>query len=301
MKCVRGFLWPGVRRKTTGAAPLPTVDLPPRDQSGFLSAGNDVLRADVYIAAMGRSGSTVLCDLMTYPKNVCLIEPRFASGARSSRLLQQLRSAQVMISHQEWKALESRSAAGYLERYKTMLSPALKQCDRWAAKEVRPEFHAPTIATINPKRILVLVRNANDVAYSLYDKYQRDGGDARTASTYVREYLSASAKTLVGIASSQNVLVCRYEDFTRSPADMQALAVKLDWPLQGTPNASFDKLKRSAEADRHKGLLTAARSYQGRPPLDFLEAALDGCRTYQETFGYHWSGNACVGGVNAAV
>lgn len=276
----------GLRRKVKRSVPSAHITLFPPEESGFLPANNSMFEAELYVAAMARSGSTVLCDLMTYQGNLCLIEPCFMRGATDLKMLDQFHNAGIRLAEHDWKRLKSKTATGYSERYMNMLAPALLRCDRWGAKEVRPEYHVPTIATLNPKRVLVLVRDARDVAHSLFDKVQRDGGSREEAVLYVEGYLPAAAQSLETLAKRLDVIISRYEDFTCSQEEMRSLATKLDWPLLGRPNSSFVGLNRVEEANLHKGAISKARTYRNRTNPGFLEGVLARCAGYQKTFAY---------------
>lgn len=271
----------------------PVLALPDADCSGFLCPreGRELFNADIYIAAIARSGSTLLCDLMTFPTgNICLIEPRFYAGMRAERSQFQLKAAGFDIPDERWKALESKTKASYMERYTELIAPVLRQCTRWGVKEVRAELHRPTIETINPAKILVLVRNARDVAVSLCQKILQSGGSPADAAQFVEGYLSRNCACLVEFADSANTIVARYEDFARSETELRNLAVALDWPFEGIPNQSFERLGRSVEAERHTGTVTSARRHDLRslPPELFsvIEKSLPDCELYQRRFGY---------------
>lgn len=267
-------------------APKPTLSFSRPEFLGFLPRGNELFAADVYVAAMGRSGSTVLCDLMSHSMHVCLIEPRFDFGVFDQHIRTQILNAGVVIAEDSWGEPGSRDNAGLRDRYRRGFVPSLCQMVRWGAKEVRPELHEPTIDTINAKRIVVLVRDARDVMCSYYEKIVHGGGDHEGSVNYVSGYLPKAAETLALLASRPNAIVARYEDFTKSASDLRSLERRMDWPLIGKPNASFSSIARAAEAERHKGAVTPAQAYDRESSLDFMASTLEQCATYQRTFGY---------------
>lgn len=264
------------------------ITLPPSDRSGFLSRAESapIFQAHVFIAAMARSGSTLLCDLMTVPRQrFCIVEPWFVLGVRGDSLAEQFERNAGLPKKQFEAETRHRSHARFLERYRSVLAPSLSRLERWGVKEVRPELHQPTIDTINPRRIVVLVREISSVISSLQIKNRRNGISDEQSLAWIQNYIPIAAETLIAVADRSDSLVVRYEDFIGSPDTRASLAKSIDWPLDGTPNASFDIFGRHAEAARHGGSISSYPSEAVKLPEPLFQLAA-ACRDYQRRFRY---------------
>lgn len=272
-----------------GVPPEPgTITLPPPDRSGFLSReeSGQIFQAHVYVAAMARSGSTLLCDLMTVPgKRFCIVEPWFVLGVRGDSLAEQFERNAGLPKERFEAETRHRSHARFVERYRSVLAPSLSRLERWGVKEVRPELHQPTIDTINPRRIVVLVRDISSIISSLQIKNSRNGISNEQSLAWIQNYIPSAAQTLSALADRSDTLVVRYEDIIGSPDARASLASSIDWPLDGTPNASFDIFGRQAEASSHAGSISSrsTEALKLPEPLSQLAAA---CGDYQRRFGY---------------
>ncbi len=273
------------------------LTLAPPEMSGFLAEDEapGLFAADIYIAAMGRSGSTLLCNLMTFePGHLCIHEPWFMNGMSNESARVQFAQAGIDIAEEIWRhGVLPRRHDSYLLRYRELIAPALSRLTRWGAKEVRGEFHLPTILTIRPKRILLLGRDIRQVAFSLYSKDLTEGSSEEMARKFSFGYASLAARKLVELREMlphPNFSIARYEDFSASISALSELARVLDWPFAGTPNANFDTFGRASEAKRHGGRMTRAQFYaDGDFPPDVVRIADELAELfpdYQRLFGY---------------
>jgi len=272
------------------------IAIPPDDKNGFLPSPDaaGLVRADVYIAAMGRSGSTLLCSLMTFaPGHLCLNEPWFVKGVASRRSYSDLRGAGVEMTPGEWaRGQGAGDFGGYLERYRQVIVPVLNRMEKWGAKEVRPEFHVPTMRTIDPKRLVLLVRDVRQVVFSLFLKDLRDGASQEDALHFAVGYSLKAATEILRLHATRKhpVLVVRYEDFTSSRESLLALSRELGWEFRGSPNARFEQIGRDHEAERHQGKVTRARPRSGTDLPEAVARAADHQADrlidYQRVFGY---------------
>lgn len=267
------------------------IKLPPLESTGFLtpteSAG--LFHADVYIAAIARSGSTLICGLLTYPPDhLCLVEPWFIWGMRGQACFRQLQRFGLRITERDWlTALFPREKASFVRRYGSFIAPHLASVRKWGAKEVRPEFHLPTIETINPRFVLVLVRDIRDVVRSLARKQAAEGMDESESTAWISGYCTAAAPCLLRLRSRPRSITVRYEDFVASEAARADLGGRLDWPLVGRVNADFDLFGRGSEAAAHRGRVSPAVHPQSSEWVEALAEEMHArCADYQGAFCY---------------
>lgn len=257
--------------------------------NGYLPPDNEIFRADLYIAAMGRSGSTALANMLTTPpKRWVLTEPWFINGAMSKTIRGRWSEFGWADNDKDWwLPAAQRTNEHFAQRYSDFLVPHLAKLDAWGVKEVRGDFHAPTIATIRPVKIIVLVRDIRDVIRSLLEKQIRQGSEATHGRPWIEQYISTASVSLVTIASANadNVKVVKFEEIMNNPAAERNLAEWLNWPLDGDPSAGLIEHGRGYEIKRRT---------EGEPrvlPVDAATvieeiAAVHSAAAYQRHFGY---------------
>lgn len=250
-------------------------------------------RAHVYIAAMGRSGSTMLANLLTRPPGRwLLIEPLLPKGGKGKALHEQARRFGFDIPDEEWSHLPNETDASRIRR---LFSERLSNLSRWGVKEVRGELHEATIQMIRPAKIIVLVRDIADVALSLHEKRERNPDPARDRE-WMRRYVIGAAGNIVllhkNIASSTgSVKTVRYEDFVTNPDTRRQLEEWLDWPLAGEPTANLAMFEREYEIERHGNRITDTSVERRNRELSIEEARFaqemsEKASEYQKYFGY---------------
>lgn len=262
----------------------------PLNTSGYLEE-NDLFQADLYIAAMGRSGSTHLANVLTTPpKRWVLNEPRFLDGVLSSTI----RERSVEFGWPDdpscwWIPRADRANPSYKARYQEFLAPRLKGLDRWGVKEVRADFHIPTISTIQPRKIVVLVRNVRDVALSLLEKQMRQGQMDTHGPEWIRNYCKTSASSLLHLIDREpsRTRVVRYEDFVSSPSERSNLESWLEWPMDGEPFAEFAVHNREYEVRRWQGTDGSDAKRELPPNANEIAEEIQASNTqYQRAFEY---------------
>ena len=256
----------------------------------FLPQG--VEQPDFHIAAMGRSGSTMIANWLTSPPDqIVFLEPSFLA-VKNTRLLKiQLANLGLAVTDDEW-ALEDESAQA---RFTRIMAPRLAG-RQWAVKEVLCSEHAAILARLQPKRVLISVRNIVDVALSFFEKHRLQGNLERFSDQWVVDYCIREAAGLVKLRDelaqrSHPFEVVRYEDFTQSRERREQLAAFLGWRGGGSTDAHFDQFDRSFEVERHGSGISS----RNRPPAEraveqqlkvLAQTIADGCNEYQQEFGY---------------
>jgi hypothetical protein len=271
-------------------------ELPPDNATGFLSESDEPLfSADLYIAAIARSGSAFLSDLLTVPPACWVMqEPWFMYGATTPELYQQALRFGWRVTEEEWSLpTRQRNKESMLRRYRHLFAPRLAELYKWGAKEIRPQFHAPTIATLRPKKIVVLTRDVGD-AYLSFLELNRRHNPRRHSERWTYRYFHLAARELVSLVErlgeGHRLRVVRYEDL-RSDQSRSRLADWLDWPMSGDPERSLRPHSREYEVERHRGGGAAPHlSAEARGLPAFVDQWADqlrqDCRDYQERFGF---------------
>ncbi len=247
---------------------------------------------DFYLAAMGRSGSTMICNWLTLPpEQMVFVEPSFLA-AQNTRLLRiQLANFGMAVSDWEWD-LQDGSAA---ERFERIMAPRLRG-RRWAWKEVLGSEHLAVIDQLAPPRVLISVRDILDVALSFFEKHRAQDNLHRFDDQWVVDYCERESAGLLALqrklqARSIPHAVIRYEDFTRSEASRNDVCAFLGWQGGGAADMHLDQFDRSFEIERHGGDVSSRLRQPAQRHLGAAEQALahsiaEKCSSYQSTFGY---------------
>jgi hypothetical protein len=256
----------------------------------FLPA--DFNAPDFYLAAMGRSGSTMVCNWLTLPPDqLVFVEPSFLD-VRNTRLLRiQLTNFGMAPSAGEWD-LQDPSATTRFER---LMVPRLAG-KRWGLKEVLCSEHRSVIDRLAPRRVLISVRNIFDVALSFFEKHRAQDNLHRFNDDWVSDYCLRESAGLLALQRrlrSQSVpfAVIRYEDFARSEAARKDLSAFLGWRGGGATDLHLDHFDRSFEVERHGGAVSPrlrgwAERNLGRAELNLAHSIEENCSEYQGAFGY---------------
>jgi hypothetical protein len=251
-----------------------------------------VTRPDFYIAAIGRSGSTMLCNWLTrLPDQLVFNEP-FFSRRENSRLLKiQLASFGMPATCEEWEKRDEPAD----QRFERLMGRRLDG-RRWAFKEVLCEEHERALERFAPPKVVICVRNIVDVALSFFEKHRTQANLARFSDEWVVDYC---AQETDGIVRFQELLetcgvpyrVVRYEEFVRSDEARTSLERFLGWTGGGETATNFDQFDRWFEVARHGPGVSGAihqREHRGLTSEKLALAASVGerCSAYQLHFGY---------------
>ena len=250
-------------------------------------------RPDLFIAAMGRSGSTMLANLFTTPpERWVLVEPRLADASTGRDVLDQARSFGWDLTDGHWCLAPGEDA---LQRIHRVFAARLRGLKKWGVKEVRSELFGPTINILRPRQTLVLVRDLRDVAISLHAKIIRDD-NPNYDEDWLRGYLTKTPKAIVDLARDVEQLdhmTVRYEDLVRDLGVRVKIAQWAEWPLDGAPDRNLATVfGRGREVALHAGAVTEkALARHQRPDISDGARAIaawahDVGRQYQQRFGY---------------
>lgn len=247
---------------------------------------------DFYMASIGRSGSTMLCNwLSDPPEQLAFTEPFFLHPSNPRLLRIQLEDFGIPVADDEWSASDPSPSA----RFHRIMAPRLVG-KRWGFKEVLCDEHFRTIDHFDLQRVVITVRDIADVALSLFEKHRLQDSLDRFDDRWVEEYCRRESSGMLrfrellderGIAS----LVARYEDFTRSGEDRQAIARFVGWTPGGEVDRHLERFDRGFELERHGRSISAKGRDRADRALDpsLVEAAdelASRCAAYQSAFGY---------------
>ena len=248
-------------------------------------------RLDLYLAAMGRSGSTVLCDLYSrYPSHWLMNEPWIVRGSYGVVQLERIRRFGFDVAEEDWSCkIDGESD---LDRFYRVYSRMIEGLEFFGAKEVRCEFHEGYFRLMRPKRVLVLVRDIRDVIISLIEKIlieNKDGYDTH----FVTEYLTRNCRGLIEFYDSirdGDVEVLKYEEFCVSEARRRQIDCFIGHErVERIPKAG-NLSARPWEIERH-GLGVSDKSvnrFRSEENIDwrYMYNEIPECRQYNEFFGY---------------
>lgn len=256
----------------------------------FLPDG--VGRPDFYLAAMGRSGSTMICNWLTDPPEQLVFSEPFFLQPRNPRLLRiQLADFGMGVPDKEWETEDTCARA----RFKRLMAPRLRRV-RWGVKEVLASEHGRCIEHLMPRRVLISVRHIGDVALSFFEKHRAQGNLDRFSDDWVLSYCLREAKALVELHGRLRDgavphRVIRYEDFIGSDVSRKGLVDFLGWRGGGSTDRHLGKFDRIFEVERHGRSIGSRCRRRSERDLDATQLAAatfieENCSEYQQAFGY---------------
>lgn len=251
-----------------------------------------VPQPDVYIAAIGRSGSTMLCNWLSRPPDQLMFVEPFFTRSENPRLLRiQLEDFGMPASEGEWSAV----AAALEQRFGKLMGPRLAG-RRWGFKEVLADEHQRVLAAFRPRRVLFSVRDIADVALSFFEKHRLQDNLERFSDDWVADYCMRETAGLLSfgeLVTGREIpsRVVRYEDFTRSIAEQAAVAEFVGWEAGGRTDAHLERFDRGFETERHGARVSSDSRLPNDRPLDDglrqrAAAIAAACADYQHAFGY---------------
>jgi len=250
------------------------------------------LTPDLYIAAIGRSGSTMLCNMLTRaPEQIIFIEPKFHTPPYRSLLAPQLATFGMEISDARQKQARGLAPIAMLDH---LLGPHLRPI-KWGFKEVQCSEHHKVLTQFAPAHILINTRHIFNVALSFMEKHRRQGNQARFSPAWVRDYCERESQGLVQFCQhlshiGQPHTLVRYEDLTEDANFRPALEKSLNWTFGTEADRFLQGFNRGFEASRHQGRAFKAPTLAERGlPDELVKLAADietRCAEYQTFFGY---------------
>ena len=222
-----------------------------------------VKEADLYIAAIGRSGSTFLCSSFTVPPDqIVMAEPRFHACSvdhtwrELTHLLPGITRAEVE------NAVEGCStSAEYIENVRDFFLSDLKF---WGIKEVEAAAHMEMIGLLCPRHVVVLVRDIEEVTLSLIEKINRQRWQDKYDWNWIEEYVRTSAAALVEVVERvENSIVLKYDQLL-DPETIASLARRIGAAANGDPGMRLKETKREWEINRNVGRAATSISLQDR-------------------------------------
>jgi hypothetical protein len=262
--------------------------------------GQGRLRPDFYIAAIGRSGSTLLCNWLTRAPNQLVFNEPFFCRPENSRLLRiQLANFGMPAAADEWEQQDETAE----RRFERLMAWRLA-AKRWAFKEVLCEEHWRARALFDPPKVLITVRNIVDVALSFFEKHRAQGNLARFSDQWVADYCVQETAEIVRFqerlrADGVAHMVVRYEDFVASSEVRRSIERFLGWSGGGDTAAHMQDYGREFELVEHGTSISGTIRAPGQRGLAAKNLARAGeigerCNAYQLHFGYgetsrHWA------------
>lgn len=254
--------------------------------------GNGLERPDFYVAAIGRSGSTMLCNWLTRPpRQLVFIEPFFMRTSNPRLLRIQLAHFGMPASDCEWTREDQTAAA----RFQRLMGARLEQ-RRWAFKEVLCEEHFRVLDAFAPPRVVITVRDIADVALSFFEKHRLQQNLHRFDDQWVVDYcLREGSGILDFIDRLQDrkipFLILRYEDFTRSEQARRDAAAFVGWEGGGAIDTHLREFDREFEVHRHGSTISGSlRHRTGREldkeAFDLADSIAQRLGSYQAAFRY---------------
>lgn len=235
------------------------------------------LQPDLYIASMGRSGSTLIANWLSVPAlgQFVFVEPNLTQGVSA-----------LLITQMERFGLETSVVGGH-----TLASFAAAMAGkRWGIKEVKGELHRYVGDSIRPRRVVITVRDIEEVYLSLVEKHRVQGVEDRFDLAWSAGYCVRESAYLLELSLAHpDYHVVRYHEFVESPAARERLTAATGFVGGGIVDLNFDLFNRSHESGIYQGRIAA----RNRPYLtirkDDARAAREvaaRCAGYQEHFGY---------------
>lgn len=237
----------------------------------------------VLIAALPRSGSTMLAGLIHKPKRrLCLQEPGLGHPNKGlNRLNYQMRP---------W-AKQFRSKHGAVKWIKAHIKS-------WSAKEVRRKSIEYMIRKHEPNKVILLVRDIRASAISYRERLLKVYDGRIIPEERFRLVTLPVANLLIRLSDLPNARIVRYENFCSDPKIRKRLEDWLGFPLDGNLKQGFQAEQwedpahsRMSEYKFHKGQITGRSIrhravYRNADEQAHAEFAQNLATKYQEFFGY---------------
>ena len=256
--------------------------------------------ASVLVCGMMRSGSTLLCDLLSLPsRSYVMSEPMIFSGWDTARY-EEIRAAAARLQVELPALPDEAMRAGTLppQFFREQVEPALAALDLWGMKEVMLDTWRPLVAYRDFDHLLVPVRDLRDVALSAIDLVRGaylafPGGRRMRDEAWLVTRLAHDAHEIGQLTERPHRLI-RYEDLTTRQEVRERLAEDLGLTRLGATNASRETTtggRRRREVEKHgRAPSPLAVARHRREPAGPARALADYAWRlspgYSERFGY---------------
>lgn len=236
----------------------------------------------------------MLAGMLTHPPDYLVLhEPNFAGGARHPDQLGILQRFGYSLDRADFdRDRKAHSWSRKRARISRLYAPLVDQLAGWGVKEVSYKHQRDNLDLLQPRRVVVLVRDLRDVALSYLDlKAKLDAQGIKSALT--PRHLVRNASILLDLSRKRTdtLTVVRYEDMVADSRVVLDLTRWLDWRAPGEGSDLLALMGRSDETSKHAQSLSArsVRRHQHETDpakLAFAEQIARRCRGYQENFGY---------------
>ena len=248
----------------------------------------------LYIAAMGRSGSTALANWLTRPQDrqAVFIEPEFLARRMTEKLPAQFAALGLPAPASSPPPRDAASLRDWMEE----ALPASLKGWKWGFKEVLGELHERCLTELQPGFILVTVRDIRDIFLSFVEKHRLQNNEDRFPVSWSFDYCLGESARMTDFAArlereGRPHMVVRYEDFVASERLRGEIEQATGWRGGGDTSRHLALYGREFEARRHPAGVSArsTSAAERRLPRGARRAAeeLAGrCQPYMRRFGY---------------
>jgi hypothetical protein len=250
------------------------------------------MKPDLYIAAMGRSGSTLVTNWLTNPgRQILFYEPNFFAGKITTKLASQCSDFDINVAD----TAEIDVGAGVDQWLDNLFGRQFEDL-KWGFKEVLCDLHERCLRELEPRFTIVTVRNIADIYLSFIEKHKIQKNEDRFPPQWSFDYCVSESQRMVAFVDrlqkeNHRHIVVRYEDFVSLDETRIEIEKLSGWCGGGDLSRHLSLFDRSFEAQHHKGGITKTIRKKETRELDpvFFERAghlADTCQAYQSYFGF---------------
>lgn len=234
---------------------------------------------DLIIFGIGRSGTTLLTDMLCVPNQSFVIyEPHLGW---SNVLLEQFKNFDLKV--EKWEDKKYNSVYEYIDEN---IVPQLKNLNLWGAKFVRFYEWKWVLKTYQPKKIILCVRDIRDVAISSLDIDKR----IKLGKEWHKERIIFAAKSLIEMCELPHLLI-KYEDLCLNSKEI--IKKLLDYLEIKKVNYKRQILNwRDWEFEKHGTSGISSKSVSrylnetSKEKLSFMNEIFEKTKDYSKKFGY---------------
>jgi hypothetical protein len=254
---------------------------------------------DTIVYGMMRSGTTLVCDLLTVPdRSLIFNEPMILEGWPDAKVKEMHAVAQAFgltVDGEPPTKEAFGTFAGYFDR---ALGGQLADLDNWGVKEVHFNYWRALLDQYQPEKLVLCVRDIRDIALSALDLVRGSmlafpGGKRLRDEAWLVARLRHDVHEILALRQHPHFL-SRYEEVTQSPETQKGLAayVGLETFGRGTVNRKTAAgASRLRELEKHgEGISNRSvgrhESEGAGPALALASHIWQSLPEYSEVFGY---------------